>query len=174
MMSSPSKLSDSRSAVKVAARVNASISPISQRRAAPKCGGEVLPLAVQETFGASFNLTGQRMPPRAGRRQVAADDEDAPTPTQTQRNRRRDDTPEEDEDVDMEDNQDDNGSGSLEQLSKGLVRYALSCEYARKPIKRQDVNEKGENSLSLSRAATDRNSAWITCPSLQRSFLPRQ
>ena len=35
------------------------------------------------------------------------------------------------------------GSGSLEQLSKGLVRYALSCEFARKPIKRQDVNEKG-------------------------------
>lgn len=38
----------------------------------------------------------------------------------------------------------DNGSGSVDQLSKGLVRYALACEYARKPIKRQDVNEKGE------------------------------
>jgi hypothetical protein len=43
----------------------------------------------------------------------------------------------------MEDSQ-QTGSGSLEQLSKGLVRYALSCEFARKPIKRQDVNEKGQ------------------------------
>jgi hypothetical protein len=42
----------------------------------------------------------------------------------------------------MEESQ--NGSGSLEQLSKSLVRYALSCEYARKPIKRPDVNEKGQ------------------------------
>jgi hypothetical protein len=36
------------------------------------------------------------------------------------------------------------GSGSLEQLSKGLVRYALSCEHSRKPIKRQDISEKGK------------------------------
>lgn len=36
----------------------------------------------------------------------------------------------------------DGGSGSLQQLSKGLVRYALACEHSRKPIKRQDINEK--------------------------------
>lgn len=82
------------------------------------------------------------MPPRSGTRRAAAD-EDAPTPAQTQR-RRRDATPEEDEDVDMEDQEPGRGSGSLEQLSKGLVRYALSCEYSRKPLKRQDINEKGE------------------------------
>lgn len=74
---------------------------------------------------------------------MAAGDEDEPTMTQTQRNRRRDETPEGGEDVDMEDGQQENGSGGIEQLAKGLVRYALSCEYARKPIKRQDVNEKG-------------------------------
>jgi hypothetical protein len=34
------------------------------------------------------------------------------------------------------------GSGSFEQLSKSLVRYALACEYARIPIKRQDINQK--------------------------------
>ncbi|KAF1919218.1 MAGE family-domain-containing protein [Ampelomyces quisqualis] len=79
------------------------------------------------------------MPPRSGRRRIPAE-EDAPTPTQTQR-RRRDDTPDEDEDVDMDQEQ-NTGSGSLEQLSRGLVRYALSCEYARKPLKRQDMNEK--------------------------------
>jgi hypothetical protein len=44
----------------------------------------------------------------------------------------------------MEDaERDTGGSGSLEQLSKGLVRYALSCEHSRKPIKRQDISEKG-------------------------------
>lgn len=47
----------------------------------------------------------------------------------------------------MEDEEQGGGSGSLEQLSKGLVRYALSCEYSRKPIKRQDINEKGETKL---------------------------
>jgi hypothetical protein len=36
------------------------------------------------------------------------------------------------------------GSGSVEQLAKGLVRYALSCEHSRKPIKRADINEKGD------------------------------
>lgn len=61
--------------------------------------------------------------------------------TQSQRVRQAD-TPDEDVDVDMEESQ-HGGSGSLEQLSKSLVRYALSCEFARKPIKRQDVNEKG-------------------------------
>lgn len=68
-------------------------------------------------------------------------------PSQTPR-RRRDDTPDEDEDVDMDEATQDTGSGSLEQLSKDLVRYALSCEHSRKPIKRQDINEKGESSWS--------------------------
>jgi hypothetical protein len=35
------------------------------------------------------------------------------------------------------------GSGSIAQLSKSFVRYALACEYARIPIKRQDVAQKG-------------------------------
>jgi hypothetical protein len=82
------------------------------------------------------------MPPRRSRR--ADTEEESPAPTQTQR-RRRDDTPEEDEDVDMEDAiRQAQGSGSVEQLAKGLVRYALSCEHSRKPIKRADINEKGD------------------------------
>jgi len=44
------------------------------------------------------------------------------------------------------------GSGSLGQLAKGLVRYALACEHARKPIKRQDINEKGECSAPMGAA----------------------
>ncbi|KAH8719155.1 MAGE family-domain-containing protein [Phaeosphaeriaceae sp. PMI808] len=65
------------------------------------------------------------------RRRRAAEDT-APTPTQA----------EDYEDGDVDDERHDSGSGSLEQLSKGLVRYALSCEHSRKPIKRQDINEK--------------------------------
>ncbi|KZM25671.1 uncharacterized protein EKO05_0003272 [Ascochyta rabiei] len=75
------------------------------------------------------------MPPRIRRRTVAVDDA-TPTPTQTQ-------TPDGEGDVDMDASQHNgSGSGSIEQLAKSLVRYALSCEYARKPIKRQDVNER--------------------------------
>lgn len=83
------------------------------------------------------------MPPRRSRR--ADTEEETPAPTQTLRRRRRDDSPEEDEDVDMEDTiREAQGSGSVEQLAKGLVRYALSCEHSRKPIKRPDINEKGD------------------------------
>ena len=37
----------------------------------------------------------------------------------------------------------DNGGGSIAQLSKALVRYALACEYSWTPIRRQDVGQKG-------------------------------
>ncbi|EOA90000.1 hypothetical protein ACJQWK_07391 [Exserohilum turcicum] len=56
-----------------------------------------------------------------------------------------------DADVDMtdgfhDDAGDDAGGGggieSVDHMAKGLVRYALSCEHSRKPIKRQDINEK--------------------------------
>ena len=73
----------------------------------------------------------------------------APAPTQTQRNRRREDSPEDEDqamDADM-DTQHDYGSGGVQQLSKGLVRYALACEHARKPIKRAEINEKGEHDV---------------------------
>ncbi|KAF2865227.1 MAGE family-domain-containing protein [Massariosphaeria phaeospora] len=43
---------------------------------------------------------------------------------------------------DDDDDEHDNGSGSLAQLTKGFVRYALACEYSRIPIKRQEVNQK--------------------------------
>lgn len=38
---------------------------------------------------------------------------------------------------------DNGGIESVEHMAKALVRYALSCEHARRPIKRQDINEKG-------------------------------
>lgn len=36
------------------------------------------------------------------------------------------------------------GGGFEDQLAKKLVRYALSCEFSRTPIRRQAVREKGE------------------------------
>lgn len=76
--------------------------------------------------------------PRISRRTVGLPSRPSQADTPTQR---RGETPDADSDVDMEASQE--GSGRVEQLSRSLVRYALSCEYARKPIKRQDVNERG-------------------------------
>jgi hypothetical protein len=61
----------------------------------------------------------------------------------------------------------DTGSGSLEQLSKGLVRYALSCEHSRRPIKRQDINEKGESSRKTLPCLTNSCSAWVAYTPVQ-------
>jgi hypothetical protein len=45
-----------------------------------------------------------------------------------------------------EEEEHDSGSGTVAQLSKNFVRYALACEYSRIPIKRQDVSQKGMRS----------------------------
>ena len=99
------------------------------------------------------------MPIRRSRRQQP----DETPPVQTQRRRQRDESPEEDEDADIEETQADQGSGSVQQLAKGLVRYALSCEHSRKPIKRQDINEKGEYIISLV-VTSNNDSTRLTCP----------
>lgn len=65
------------------------------------------------------------------------DDDDEPTPTQRRHTQAADD----DHD-DVDEANGESGSGSIAQLSKNLVRYAMSCEYSRTPIKRQDVNQK--------------------------------
>jgi hypothetical protein len=36
--------------------------------------------------------------------------------------------------------------GSMEQLAKKLVRYALACEFGRVPIRREGIREKGMSS----------------------------
>lgn len=59
------------------------------------------------------------------------------------------------------------GSGSVEQLAKGLVRYALSCEHSRKPIKRQDINEKGECIGDYTGGGTNSYSAWFLYSTIQ-------
>ncbi|KAF1843198.1 MAGE-domain-containing protein [Cucurbitaria berberidis CBS 394.84] len=89
--------------------------------------------------------------------------------------RRREETPEDDDDVDMEESQQEQGSGSLEQLSKGLVRYALSCEYARKPIKRQDINEKvlGSHTRLFKEAFSRANGELMEVFGMQMVELPK-
>ena len=37
------------------------------------------------------------------------------------------------------------GGGFEDQLAKKLVRYALSCEFSRTPIRRQGIREKGRS-----------------------------
>ncbi|KAG9186301.1 hypothetical protein G6011_02857 [Alternaria panax] len=109
------------------------------------------------------------MPPRRSRRAEEA----TPTPTQTQR-RRRDDTPEEDEDVDMDEAM-NQGSGSVDQLAKSLVRYALACEHSRKPIKRQDINEKvlGSYTRLFKEVFAQANSQLMDVFGMQFVELPR-
>jgi hypothetical protein len=48
-----------------------------------------------------------------------------------------------------EDGESEGGSGTVAQLSKNLVRYALACEYSRIPIKRQEVSQKGVHSTHI-------------------------
>ena len=63
------------------------------------------------------------------------------------------------------------GSGSVDQLAKGLVRYALSCEHSRKPIKRADINEKGECVDNLMQDETNRCSPRFLYSPVQRRLL---
>ncbi|KAI0886095.1 MAGE-domain-containing protein [Annulohypoxylon maeteangense] len=72
---------------------------------------------------------------------------------QSRRNNERDDSDvsEEDQDGDVEMGR--TGDGAEDQLVKKLVRYALACEYARIPIRRDGIRDKvlGTNSRSFKR-----------------------
>ncbi|KAL5403422.1 hypothetical protein PMIN03_009890 [Paraphaeosphaeria minitans] len=71
---------------------------------------------------------------RKRRAPIADDDDDESTPTQRRQTQVDDD--------EVDEAEQDHGSGSIAQLSKNLVRYALSCEFSRTPIKRQDIAQK--------------------------------
>ena len=47
------------------------------------------------------------------------------------------------EESDAHDGASGGGIDRVPHLAKGLARYALSCEHSRRPIKRQDINERG-------------------------------
>lgn len=73
---------------------------------------------------------------------MAGSDEDEDDTTQI----RRPGNASADEDEDVNDTMDIDprpGGGFEDQLAKKLVRYALSCEFSRTPIRRQGIREKG-------------------------------
>ena len=76
------------------------------------------------------------------------DDDDEPTPTQRRHTQIEDDDNDDDDNDNDNDNdnvedfEEDTSSSSIALLSKNLARYAMSCEYSRTPIKRQDIGQK--------------------------------
>jgi len=91
------------------------------------------------------------MPPQAQRRR-RTDNADEDRPSGSRRRSRR--APESDDDSDDSENEEDDQDVDMErpagaddatddQLAKKLVRYALACEYARIPIKRDGIRDKG-------------------------------
>ncbi|KAI1258899.1 MAGE-domain-containing protein [Xylariaceae sp. FL1019] len=101
------------------------------------------------------------MPPQAQRRRRSGNDDDDRPPPPQRRQRRAPDSDDEsaassgneqDPDVEMGATGLANGV-SIEQLIQKLVRYALACEYARIPIRRDGIREKvlGTNARSFRR-----------------------
>lgn len=73
-----------------------------------------------------------------------SDEDDSPRPRQ-RRNRNQSDDEDEDASADesMEVDGGDTQQSADDILAKKLVRYALSCEYARVPLRRDGIKERG-------------------------------
>ncbi|KAH7304991.1 MAGE family-domain-containing protein [Stachybotrys elegans] len=108
------------------------------------------------------------MPPSQRRRRDVVEDDDM---EEEQRPRQRQNRDETEDDASMGSDEDTtmgglSGNGEDDQLAKKLVRYAISCEYARTPIKRDGIREKvlGNQSRSFRRifslAQHQLRSAW--------------
>ncbi|XP_014554228.1 hypothetical protein COCVIDRAFT_17985 [Bipolaris victoriae FI3] len=71
----------------------------------------------------------------------------------------------------------DGGAGieGVQHLAKGLVRYALSCEHSRRPIKRQDINEKvlGAQTRLFKQVFAEANSQLMDVFGMQLVELPK-
>ena len=97
------------------------------------------------------------MPPPSQRRRRTAnpadEDDDEPRRRQTRRNDSDDDAEESAHDEEGDMSMAGADGSDEQQLVKKLVRYALACEYARLPIKRDGIREKvlGNNGRSFKR-----------------------
>ncbi|KAF2183033.1 MAGE-domain-containing protein [Zopfia rhizophila CBS 207.26] len=114
------------------------------------------------------------MPPISRKRRAPANEESETTISFTQqRNQQRASPDDEDDSVEEEQG---NGSGSLNQLSKGLVRYALACEYSRMPIKRQDINQKvlGSHSRAFKHVFAAANAQLVETFGMEMVELPNR
>lgn len=73
-----------------------------------------------------------------------AEDDESPRPRQR---RNRNESEDEDEDASADESMEVDGGAEQQSaddiLAKKLVRYALSCEYARVPIRRDGIKERG-------------------------------
>ncbi|KAK9777361.1 putative MAGE family-domain-containing protein [Seiridium cardinale] len=94
------------------------------------------------------------MPPQTQRRRRTGNDSEEDEPRRRQ-SRRQQDSDEEEDDEQQDENGDVDmaGAGDEAQLVKKLVRYALACEYARIPIRRDGIRDKvlGNNARSFKR-----------------------
>jgi hypothetical protein len=100
------------------------------------------------------------MPPHTQkrRRAVIHEDDDEPPAVRRQSKRQNDSEESEESGQDGEGDVDMGGpAGEEGQLAKKLVRYALACEHARIPIKRDGIREKvlGNNARSFKKVFED-------------------
>jgi hypothetical protein len=92
------------------------------------------------------------MPPATQRRRRTrneVDSEEEERPRQQRRNGRAEDDDDDEAEAEDSDNDMDEDAPSAEQsadnlLAKKLVRYALSCDYSRIPIRRDGIKERGK------------------------------
>ncbi|KAI2463580.1 MAGE-domain-containing protein [Annulohypoxylon bovei var. microspora] len=96
------------------------------------------------------------MPPQTQRRRRTGNHDESDEPRrrrQSRRNNVSDDSDASEEDQDGDVDMEKAGDGADDQLVKKLVRYALACEYARIPIRRDGIRDKvlGSNARSFKR-----------------------
>ncbi|KAI0130105.1 MAGE family-domain-containing protein [Xylariales sp. AK1849] len=91
------------------------------------------------------------MPPQTQRRRRTGNDE--PHPRQSRREPDSNESTESEHDEDGDADMAGSGASDERQLVKKLVRYALACEYARMPIRRDGIRDKvlGNNARSFKR-----------------------
>ncbi|KAF2746650.1 MAGE-domain-containing protein [Sporormia fimetaria CBS 119925] len=111
------------------------------------------------------------MPPHSAKRRAPVhDDDDVSTPTRG----RRAPEPYSDEDGSGDENSHDTNNLGL--MTKALVRYALACEHARVPVKRQDVNQKilGAQARQFKHVFTGANSILLDTFGMELVELPNK
>ncbi|KAF3000002.1 hypothetical protein E8E14_002374 [Neopestalotiopsis sp. 37M] len=82
------------------------------------------------------------MPPQTQRRRRRDSDDEEEAEPRRRQSRRQDSEDEDDEEVDEDGDVDMAGASDEAGLIKKLVRYALACEYARIPIRRDGIRDK--------------------------------
>ncbi|OTB07303.1 hypothetical protein M426DRAFT_317989 [Hypoxylon sp. CI-4A] len=117
------------------------------------------------------------MPTQTQRRRRTGNHDDADESRrrrQSRRNNESDESEASDEDQDGDVDMGRTSDGAEDQLVKKLVRYALACEYARIPIKRDGIRDKvlGTNARSFKRVFEDAQSQLVKVFGMEMVELP--